>query len=274
MPDFRSEDGLKLYYSDEGEGLPVLALAGLTRNSSDFDYLDQALEGFRLIRLDSRGRGRSDWADPSTYTVLQESRDAMALLDHLEIEKAAIIGTSRGGLIAMTIAATAKERLLGVALNDVGPVIDPKGLKRIAGYIGQKPPQKSYAELAELRAKMIDGFVNVPIARWRSEVMHSYRKVDGAVELRYDPRLRDGVLAALEQPLPDLWPFFDALADLPLALIRGENSELLTSETAKEMQRRRPDMIFAEVPDRGHVPFLDEDEALIALSGWLELMQE
>ena len=108
MPDFRSEDGLKLYYSDEGEGLPVLALAGLTRNSSDFDYLDQALEGFRLIRLDSRGRGRSDWADPSTYTVLQESRDAMALLDHLEIEKAAIIGTSRGGLIAMTIAATAK----------------------------------------------------------------------------------------------------------------------------------------------------------------------
>mgnify|MGYP001111235658 FL=1 len=133
MPDFRSEDGLKLYYSDEGEGLPVLALAGLTRNSSDFDYLDQALEGFRLIRLDSRGRGRSDWADPSTYTVLQESRDAMALLDHLEIEKAAIIGTSRGGLIAMTIAATAKERLLGVALNDVGPVIDPKGLKRIAG---------------------------------------------------------------------------------------------------------------------------------------------
>ena len=128
MPDFRSEDGLKLYYSDEGEGLPVLALAGLTRNSSDFDYLDQALEGFRLIRLDSRGRGRSDWADPSTYTVLQESRDAMALLDHLEIEKAAIIGTSRGGLIAMTIAATAKERLLGVALNDVGPVIDPKGL--------------------------------------------------------------------------------------------------------------------------------------------------
>lgn len=274
MPDYRSEDGLKLYYSDEGEGLPVLALAGLTRNSSDFDYLDQALEGFRLIRPDYRGRGRSDWADPSTYTVLQESRDALALLHHLEIEKAAIIGTSRGGLIAMTIAATAKDRLLGVALNDVGPVIDRKGLKRIAGYIGMPPPQKSYAELAEMRGKMIDGFVNVPLSRWRSEVMHTYRKVDGAVELRYDPRLRDGVLSALEQPLPDLWPFFDALAGLPLALIRGENSELLTAETAAEMQRRRPDMIFAEVPDRGHVPFLDEDEALIALSGWLEMMKE
>ncbi len=68
---------------------------------------------------------------------------------------------------------------------------------------------------------------------------------------------------------PDLWPWFDALDGLPLATLRGANSNILSTATAAEMQRRRPDMIFAEVPDRGHVPFLDEPASLAAIRAWI-----
>jgi pimeloyl-ACP methyl ester carboxylesterase len=87
--------------------------------------------------------------------------------------------------------------------------------------------------------------------------------------LRYDPALREAFLAAFAGPEPDLWPLFDACAGLPLALIRGANSDLLSAANAAEMRRRRPDMIFAEVPDRAHIPFLDEPAALAAIHDWL-----
>ncbi len=153
MPSFTSADGLTLHYTDEGKGLPVIALAGLTRNGADFDHVAPHLP-VRLIRPDYRGRGQSDWADPATYTIPQEAADVLALMDHLGLEKAAILGTSRGGLIAMMLAATAKDRLLGVALNDIGPEIAAKGLDVIKDYIGRNPAQKTYAEAAEARAKL------------------------------------------------------------------------------------------------------------------------
>ena len=117
---FQAEDGARLAYRDEGEGLPVLALSGLTRNGTDFDYLAPFLKNVRLIRPDYRGRGASDWTGAATYTVPQEGKDALALLDHLGLEKAAILGTSRGGLIGMLLAAVARDRVMGLCLNDVG----------------------------------------------------------------------------------------------------------------------------------------------------------
>ncbi|MEL6684040.1 MAG: alpha/beta hydrolase [Pseudomonadota bacterium] len=272
MPRFTSNDGLNLHYSDEGTGLPVIALAGLTRNGADFDHVAPHLP-VRLIRPDYRGRGQSDWADHTTYTIPQEAADVLTLMDHLGLEKAAILGTSRGGLIAMVLAATAKDRLIGVALNDIGPVIDDKGLAVIKDYIGRNPAQKTYAEAAEARAKLWTHFQNVPMERWLAEVKAHYKETDAGLIIRYDPKLRDAVLEAGAQPAPDLWPLFAALADLPLALIRGANSDLLTVETAEDMARRRPDMIRADIPGRGHVPFLDEPEALDALHQWLEKLQ-
>ncbi|MEJ8561234.1 alpha/beta hydrolase [Yoonia sp. GPGPB17] len=269
MPSFTANDGLRLHYTDEGVGIPVIALAGLTRNGADFDHVAPHLP-VRLIRPDYRGRGQSDWADPTTYTIPQEASDVIALMDHLELEKAAILGTSRGGLIAKVLAATAKDRLIGVALNDIGPVIADKGLDVIKGYIGRNPAQKTYAEAAEARAKLWTHFTDVPMTRWLAEVKAHYKETDDGLVIRYDPKLRDAVLAAGAQPAPDLWPLFDALAGLPLALIRGANSDLLAIKTANEMSRRRPDLIRADVAGRGHVPFLDEPEALNALHLWLE----
>lgn len=269
MPSYQSTDGLTLHYTDEGAGIPVIALAGLTRNGADFDHVAPHLP-VRLIRPDYRGRGQSDWADPATYSIPQEGADVLALMDHLGLEKAAILGTSRGGLIAMVLAATTKDRLWGVALNDIGPEIADRGLEVIKDYIGRNPAQKTYAEAAEARAKLWTHFKDVPMDRWLAEVKAHYKETSDGLVIRYDPKLRDAVLAAGAQPAPDLWPLFDALADIPLALIRGANSDLLAIETADEMSRRRPDMIRADIAGRGHVPFLDEPDAVNALHLWLE----
>jgi pimeloyl-ACP methyl ester carboxylesterase len=269
MPHFTAADGTGLFYDDRGQGLPILALAGLTRNGRDFDHVAPHLADHRLIRLDYRGRGRSDWADPATYTLQQEGADALALLDHLEIPAVAILGTSRGGLIGMGLAALAADRVLGLCLNDVGPEIGEKGMTKIKGYIGVTPPHRTYVEAAEARARAWTDFKEVPMARWLEEVQQQYDETPDGLSLRYDPALREGILAPISEPV-DLWPFFDAAARKPLALIRGANSDLLTKETADKMAERAPGMIRAEVPGRGHVPFLDEHESLAAIRAWLE----
>lgn len=270
MPRFAATDGTGLHYTDEGDGVPVLALAGLSRNGTDFDYVAPHLAGVRLIRPDYRGRGQSDWADPATYKVPVEAQDALALLDHLGLDAAAILGTSRGGLIGMGIAAHVPARVLGLALNDIGPVIAPEGLEVIRGYIGMNPREKSFAEAAKMRATLFRGFEGVPPGRWEDEVRKHYRETPDGLRINYDPRLRDAVLSDATDLAPDLWPIFDAIGDIPLALIRGANSDLIAADTAAEMRRRRPDLILAEVPGRGHVPFLDEPEALAALSIWFD----
>lgn len=269
-PTFTAPDGARLAYADEGDGLPLLCLPGLTRTMADFDYLRPHLPPLRLIRMDYRGRGASQWTGAATYTVLQEAQDALALLDHLGLDRAAVLGTSRGGLIGMLLAAIAQPRLIGLCLNDIGPEIHRPGLTRIFDYVGRNPASKSHEALAEALPRNMPGFANVPSERWLAEARLHYAATPGGLKITYDPALRDAFLAAFEGPPADLWPLFEACASRPLALIRGANSDLLTAETAAEMHRRRPDMIFAEVPDRAHIPFLDEPESLTAIRAFLK----
>ncbi|MEM0948106.1 MAG: alpha/beta hydrolase [Pseudomonadota bacterium] len=268
MPTFSALDGTTLYYTDAGDGPAILCLAGLTRNGTDFDYVAPHLAEYRLIRMDYRGRGRSDWADPATYTIAQEAQDALALLDHLGLASVAILGTSRGGLIGMGIAAMARDRLTGLAMNDIGPEIAGSGLSAIGAYLGRNPAEKTFADAASMRAHLMEGFQAVPEARWQEEVRKHYVQTPDGLMINYDPRLRDVFEASRDQPLPDLWPWFDALTGLPVAVIRGQNSDLLSAETVLRMRARNPDLITAEVAGRGHVPFLDEPEALSALETW------
>jgi pimeloyl-ACP methyl ester carboxylesterase len=273
MATFTTSDGLSLYYDDRGEGLPLLCLSGLTRDSRDFEYVMPHLTGCRVIRLDYRGRGKSDFAeDALSYTIPREAQDVLELLAHLGLARVAVLGTSRGGLVAMALAMGAPDALIGVALNDIGPAIAPAGLEVIMGYLGRQPVWKTYDEAAAARPGVMAGFANVPERRWRAEVEKFYDQTDDGLRITYDPKLRDAVIAAGAQPVPDLWPMFDALESKPLALIRGANSDLLSPETLAEMQARRPDAHVAVVPDRGHVPFLDEPEALTALGAWLKDM--
>ncbi|MDO5631209.1 MAG: alpha/beta hydrolase [Paracoccus sp. (in: a-proteobacteria)] len=272
---FHARDGARLAYQDEGRGLPLLALAGLTRDGRDFDYLARKLgDTVRLIRLDSRGRGGSDWTGPDSYTVGQEAQDALALLDHLGLDRAAVIGSSRGGLLGMAMVAMAPGRVSGICFNDVGPVIARDGLLRIGQFIGLRPVVPTLDKVADHLPAAMPGFANVPAERWADEALRHYVQQADGVGLTYDPALRIAFDKAMEaDPLPDAWPLFDACAGLPLALIRGAGSDVLTRDIAAEMCRRRPDLLFAEIPDRGHIPFLDEPEALAVIHDWLDLIR-
>ena len=268
---FRAEDGALLAYRDQGQGLPLLCLPGLTRTMADFDYLLPHLPPVRVVKMDYRGRGASDWTGPASYTVEQEARDVLALLDHLGIAKAAILGTSRGGLIGMVLAAVARDRVAGLCLNDIGPEIDREGLARIGDYVGRNPAGRTYRGYAE-RLSQSPGFANVPLSRWLDEAHKLAVETPDGLRLRYDPTLREAFAKGLDGPPVDLWPLFDAMQGLPLALIRGANSDLLTPETADRMRSRRPDMLFAEVPDRAHIPFLDEPESLHLIRAFLKAL--
>ena len=269
MTPFTTADGTAIAYDDRGTGLPVLCLPGLTRTMGDFSYMMPHLPPCRLIRMDYRGRGASGWSGAATYTVPQEAQDALALLDHLGVARAAVIGTSRGGLIGMLLAAHAKDRLLGLCLNDIGPVIEREGLERIKDYVGRNPASRSHAALAAVLPRNMPGFFNVPDSRWLQEARLHYRQGPEGLSITYDPALREAFLATFDGPAADLWPLFDACAGLPLALIRGTNSDLLSAETVAQMRRRRPDMDVAMIPDRAHIPFLDEPAAVACLRAWL-----
>jgi len=266
---FALPDGTRLAFDVTGQGKPLLCLAGLTRNMADFDYVLPHLAA-QVIRMDYRGRGASDRTGPASYTLLQEAQDALALLDHLGVTQVAVLGTSRGGLIGMLLAHLAKPRLLGLCLNDIGPVIERAGLERIGIYVGRRPAARDLADHATRLEQFNTGFAGVPANRWLLEAAHQTVVTPDGLDLAYDPALREAFLVGLQAPAPDLWPLFDACAGLPLALIRGANSDLLSAATAAEMQRRRPDMGLATVPDRGHVPFLDEPESLATLHTFLK----
>ncbi|MCU4653329.1 alpha/beta hydrolase [Roseibacterium sp. SDUM158016] len=274
MQHVTAADGVKLAYDVTGEGTPLLCLPGLTRNMDDFEPVVEAFaDRAQVIRMDFRGRGASDFADPATYQVPVEAQDVLTLLDHLGLPKVTILGTSRGGIVAMILAATAKDRLSGVILNDIGPDIMQEGLNAIMDFIGRPPSARSLAEVAAVFPAFYAGvFDKVPPATWDDFARRLYREEGGRLHLRYDPRLREAVAPAFEPgaKAPDLWPLFDAFEGLPLGLVRGANSNLLSVETTAEMRRRRPDMAYAEVPDRGHVPFLDEPEAKAVIAAVLE----
>ena len=203
MATFETSDGLRLHYTDAGDGLPLLCLAGLTRTGADFDYVRPHLPPCRMITLDYRGRGQSDWdAQWQNYALPVEIRDVMELMDHLGLPRVAILGTSRGGLNAMGLAAAAPDRLIGAALNDVGPELDLGGLAAIMIYLGKPPLLRTHAEMAAAMAAALPGFANVPPERWMADAELQYRQPDTGLEITYEPRQRDEVAEGGDVPDP------------------------------------------------------------------------
>lgn len=273
MKNFRASDGLTLAYRDYGAGDPILCLAGISRNSRDFCHLVEPFSDYRLVMPDYRGRGASDWdTNVSGYTPLVEARDAFELLDHLKLPSVKVIGTSRGGIVAMLMALQKRERISGILFNDVGPKIESAGLKRILTYLGRNPGFRTMTEAAQNLASNSPDFKNVSINQWKREAENRYQMVGKQVVISYDPGLRDAFVAAMDAMDAmdtDLWPHFAALEKMPLALIRGENSDLLTKETAKAMQEIHPKLAITTARDRGHCPFLNENESLTAIRRFL-----
>lgn len=273
-----SGDGLKLFARDYGPEMggatPVLCLAGLTRNSLDFETIAPRLSrARRVICPDYRGRGRSEYSpDPKTYRPDIELDDALRLLDQLGIDRVAVIGTSRGGIIAMVMAAKAKERLAGICYNDVGPRIEAEGLLRIRSYLGVAPRFENFEQAVASLKAVNPGFRNLPDAQWMAFARRIFTDNNGRPGANYDLRLGESFPSAEDiaaGKLADAWPLFEATVPLPSTVLRGEFSDLLSAETVAEMLRRHPALQSVTVKDRAHVPLLDEPESVAAIDRWL-----
>ena len=269
-----ARDGLKLHARDYGPQaslrLPVVCLPGMARTAADFHELALALaqDGTRpqrVLALDYRGRGRSDYdSDWTNYDIKVELDDLMQVLTATGIEQAVFVGTSRGGLLTMALAIARPAAIRGVVLNDVGPVIDARGLLRIRGYIGKLPSPRSFGEGAEILKRLSDQqFSALGDAEWEMMARRTWTERDGRLVTDYDPKLMKTLEELdLEAPLPVLWPYFDAIAHVPLLAIRGGNSDLLAAETLEDMARRHPDCETFTVPGQGHAPLLGSKDMI------------
>lgn len=276
---FTARDGLRLYgrhYPAPGSRRrPLLCLAGLTRNSRDFHDLAVVLSNPRLqpravYTLDSRGRGQSDH-DPDwrKYSVPVEIADALDFLTRLDVHDVAVLGTSRGGLLAMGMAALRPASMGAVILNDIGPVIDRNGLSRIMAYVGRMPVPADWADAARMVADMSrESFTKLTPADYDALARQMFNDVGGRPAAGYDTAISRS-LTLPDGPLPELWRQFGALARVPSLVLRGANSDLLTASTVANMASRHPDLTAYTVPDQGHAPLLRDPAAQTAISEFL-----
>lgn len=276
-------DGLKLHVrcyraAAPSALLPVLCLPGLTRNESDFAPLARHLatdaEHPRpVFALDSRGRGRSghdsDWQN---YNPAVELADVIAVTTALGLDRAVYLGTSRGGILTMLLAAVQPGLIAGAILNDIGPVIEPEGLMRLRTYVGKIPLPKDMAEgAATLRGLFGAHFPNLNADDWRAWADRSWRQDGDRLVARYDPGLAQTLTeVAPDQPSPDLWAQFEALPQVPVMVVRGALSDILSADTLMAMRARRPDLEAIEVPEQGHAPLLAEPGIMRRISDFLQ----
>ena len=286
-PDWRdlwcvSQDGLKLYARDYGPRrarlMPVVCIPGLSRTTRDFHVLAGHLASRprkrrRVLALDLRGRGRSDYdRDARNYTPKQEMLDVLDVMTAAAIERAVIVGTSRGGLIAMGIAAARPGVLAGAVLNDIGPRIEAQGLMRIVGQLSRMPRPRTWEEAGQLMQRLFeDSFTDLRDDDWDRFAREIFRDDNGRPRPDFDRKIIRslGVDSISESSLPELWPLFEAMAHMPVLALRGANSDILTPATLQEMARRHPDFTSVTVAHRGHAPFLSEAASIAAIDEFM-----
>lgn len=267
-------DGLRLHYRDyssPAQTPPLLCLPGLTRNARDFaTFADLYSLRFRVLALDFRGRGQSDYdPQPMRYSAHTYVGDVLSFLDELAIERAIFVGTSLGGLVTMMVAAATPERVAASVLNDVGPELSEAGLDRIRSYVGKEFRFADWDEaaraLAGINRHVPEDFSH---ADWIKAARRTCREDDDGVMFDYDPAI---AVPFTVRPTPtvDMWPLFHAVARKPLLVVRGERSDLLSAEALERMKAVEPGAQFAVVPGVGHAPMLDEPASVAAIDRFL-----
>jgi pimeloyl-ACP methyl ester carboxylesterase len=277
---FTSRDGLRLYarhYAAPGSRRrPAVCLPGLTRNSRDFHDLashlsDPSNTAARSVwAVDYRGRGRSAH-DPKAqnYSLQIELLDVLDLMTLAGLHDAAVIGTSRGGLLAMVMAAVRPTAIGAVVLNDIGPVIERSGLLRIVAYVGRIPLPATWSEatalVRDLNARQFPG---VAEHLWEDLSRQWFNDDHGRPTHAYDQRLGE-TMSILDSEIPTLWPQFEALSSRPTLVLRGEHSDILSESTVREMRLRHPRLEAMTVSGQGHAPLLRERPTLLAIADFL-----
>jgi pimeloyl-ACP methyl ester carboxylesterase len=271
---YTSADGLSLYARDypgpeDSALLPVLCMHGLTRNSRDFAWIASHLaKTRRVISVDQRGRGRSDYdPNPANYTPQVYVGDMFTLLDGLGIERMLVIGTSMGGLMAMLMANMQPQRFAGIVINDIGPELDPVGLDRIKGFVGKRREIRNWDDaVAATREINALAFPKYTDDEWLSFARCLYHEENGVPVLSHDAAIAQPMLDEESNAVPpDLWPLFEGMKAIPMLLVRGELTDLLAMDCVEKMQAISPGMVVARIPDRGHAPMLDEPVAVAAI---------
>ena len=265
----QSADGLKLHAKvigpDDSNVLPVLCLPGLTRTTDDFDDIARAIATApkaprKVVAIDYRGRGLSDYdPDPTKYAVPIELGDVLTIAASLGISRAILLGTSRGGLISMALATVQPQLLAGVVLNDIGPALEIDGLMKIKGYIANPPARRTWDEAARgLKDLFGSVFPSLSDEEWMAWTRRAFReKAGGGLERPYDLKIAKTLESVTpDTPLPPIWELFDKLAGIPLMLVHGGLSDLLSPKGVQDMVARRPDIDLMEVADQGHAPLL------------------
>lgn len=271
-------DGIRVYARDylcEGAlKLPVVCLHGLTRNSADFEAVAPMIAGLgrRVVAIDARGRGKSDNdPEPARYRPDTYVADTLRVMDTLNVPCAVFLGTSMGGIMTMIAASAAPARVAAAILNDIGPLLDPRGIARIASYVGKSGPVASWYDMtAAVRAIGETAFPGRDDEFWTTFARRIAReREDGQIEFAYDPLIAQAFAAPPAEPPPSLIPHFEALAQMPVLLVRGALSDLLSPEGVATMRRIKPDLELVEVADVGHAPTLEEPQAWDAIAAFL-----
>ncbi len=277
---YQSHDDLRLYArfypAAEAGARPAVCLPGLTRNSRDFHYLASYLSNDPerprdVYCVDYRGRGGSQYdRDWRNYTPFTEMLDTLDFMTTQDLHQAAIIGTSRGGLIAMMMAAIRPTAMGAVVLNDIGPVMETTGLARIMGYVGRTKVPRNWEDAAALLRELNErAFPALEAWQWEEMARSVFNEKNGRPAQGYDKRLARAFGAMdLSQPI-NLWPQFIALGQFPALVIRGANSDLLSAETVEEMVERHPNLRTLTVPHQGHAPLLNEPETVKTIGSFL-----
>lgn len=274
---FTTRDGLRLHVrrypalSGATARRPVLCLPGLTRNGRDFTTLAAALAGDPetsrdVYAFDCRGRGLSEFdKDWKNYAVAIEMLDVLDFIAREELSGAGIVGTSRGGLISMVMASVQPASLGPVVLNDIGPVIEWNGLARISAYAGRIPLPGSWREAAKLVRDMnAKAFPSVSEEQWELVARQWFNEAHGRPAPGYDKEISRS-LSVLDGPMPALWNQFEAMKHVPVLVIRGGNSDILSAATVEEMARRHPSLASITVEGQGHAPLLMDHASIDAI---------
>lgn len=283
---YSSGDGLKLFARIYGDAvshwIPVVCLPGLTRSSRDFHPLAMHLSGHRhrprrVVAFDYRGRGNSERdPDGSGYNPLTEMNDVLTGMAALGVSRAVVVGTSRGGIVGMLMGVARPAVLAGLVLNDVGPVIEARGLARIKAYVGRTPQPDDWPDAAHIQRRLHGGqFTAWGDEDWDAFARLTYRDEGGMPAGDYDPALAgtlDGI--DLDRPIPTMWDEFGALGAIPILSIRGENSDLLSADTVKRMAAAHPHIDAITVAGEGHPPLLRQAQVLNRISAFITSIED